>query len=107
MKTITVEEYIQAIEKNGLPQTFYQYYRFDAGKIGAACAMGQAHLNLGLYNAEKQNKFWTYEHSVASEIESRTIELNDNAKLSFAAIGKALREEYSDYLHETMYKLKD
>lgn len=59
MKTFTYAEFIDAVERNGFEQAFGSYFVDDFSdeldlddlpeyKIGAACAIGQAAINLGV-----------------------------------------------------------
>lgn len=107
MKTVTGREFVDAIEKNGLSQTYGWYFEGSTGtdyiqntdsplnikgKITSACAVGQAAINLSIvpYTAgailpERFNSLIT-----------RVIQLNDESHLSFEQIAQALREEYFD-----------
>lgn len=96
MKTFTLAEVADAIEKNGLPQTFNWYFRTSDGEgfndsetseyaaITAACAVGQACINLGVETD------WVTDLDVIDDI----IMLNDKEKKSFKEIADHIRANY-------------
>jgi len=110
MKTITVGELIDAVEKNGYPKITGTLFRqkprgkqlWFIGKtaytdrsiitedstIGAACAIGQACINLGITQPRG--------HDVINWI----IRKNDRTAMSVSEIGKAARIKFANRLEE-------
>lgn len=99
MKTVTLAQIADAIEKNGLPQSKRSYFKsldglgFNQpsrfrGPITGACAVGQAAINLGVvpdFFASNRN-----DPRVIDEI----ILLNDNEGKSFKEIADYLRANH-------------
>ena len=121
MRTITVGQFIDAIEKNGLPQHFGDFFfRGDNysdnpnPKVTQACAVGQAYINLGIYNENGYmiNGFrWgdgtDASRDFGSSVESYAINLNDEHHLDFAAIAERLRGYYAGNLDDIMYRVDE
>jgi hypothetical protein len=90
-----VKDIIDAIEKNGLPQTKGAYWKAKDGanlkylknKVVSACAIGMAAYNLGIY----PNRL-TFPHA------NDVIRWNDDKGLSFQEIAAKYRELYPEYL---------
>lgn len=114
MKTVSIGEFIDAIEKNGLRQTFGSYFRTDdneyfnsvhnlEGTINAACAIGQACINLDVVpynfvggslmsgNPPENRRF--------SELLNRVVALNDGEHETLDIIASKLRQEFREDLN--------
>lgn len=112
MRVITYGDLFDAIEKNGLPQAFGEWFETAESnsrgndtwqplkdEITAACAVGQAALNLNvnlhsLRDADQNNKWelglYSDYNSVISVIES----LNDEDRLPLVDIAAKCRKKY-------------
>lgn len=113
-KTVTLGDVIEAIEKNGLPQITSRFFdrAFDNktqmyGPIIAACAMGQAVVNLGvednLFSAFRYHDPALYQWASDKEYTLATLGgrisfLNDTRKLSYKQIAEQLRIDYDGML---------
>lgn len=119
LKKVKVSEVFDAIEKNGLPKirkTFFKYEReglgvsdhwIKDGNVIAACALGQAAINLSvdadsLYNTlnDIDNEKYTTPY-----IGDRITELNDSfvEELSLPEIAQYMRDHYAAFLDEEIY----
>jgi hypothetical protein len=78
---VTVSDVIEAMRKNGFEQNFDgNYFRYNnEEKIIAACAYGQAAINLGCSPESLQNAF-------GSMVYIEIVQLNDASRLSVQAI---------------------
>lgn len=105
---ITIDELANAIEKNGLPKAVGSFFRASKRghalnldeedvQIGAACAVGQACINLGITT----NFFAGRELSIqdVQNLRSYIFHLNDEKYMSLPNIAKALRKRYKDKLN--------
>jgi hypothetical protein len=103
---IKIGTFIDAIEKNGLPQTTGALWRnefntvlspfeFDLKKknIKSACALGMAFYNLNVNFPDEEE----LEHVRLEEI---IMEWNDEAKMSFQQIAQEYRELYPEKLDQ-------
>lgn len=111
VKVVTVAEFIDAIEQDGLEQAFNSYFIAEGGdksiyvmkgsigkyeeeifieyKVGAACAVGQAAINLGL----------DPESLVASSgFLAYIFKLNDTLKMPLKEIANKARKDFADKL---------
>lgn len=59
MKTVTLRQVLEAIQKNGLPKIQKQYFMYNDtdGKANGACAIGQAAINLNVSPASLRREF--------------------------------------------------
>jgi hypothetical protein len=97
----TLADVADNIEKNGLPR--YEGWYFDSmyepedgySYIVAACALGQAMINIGVDNITGG---WGMD-----EILNRIPEWNDGLHLSFKEIADKIRIEYRDYLNSPLW----
>lgn len=122
--TFTLGDVLDAIEKNGLPQSrgyffresvdedlgfgieekgidspsFLSHYR---GKIKSACAIGQAAVNLGIYP-----KINTNDDTQLYEILSSIMIMNDTDNYTFKEIADNLRTRYPDLLNAPLNAFK-
>lgn len=100
-----VQDVVDAIRKNGLPQAFEIYIRIDgaSGNPIAACAIGQAAVNLGRtahWIALKLDDIYNPKNN--EHLDSYIIRLNDTERLSFAAIADKIEKNYAEYLQVTL-----
>jgi len=127
MKTFTLGEFIDAIEKDGLEQAFGNLFRTEdnleiniSGRkqvwtpeyrgfkivkrkvmIGAACALGQGFINTNIYpigGYEERNKG---KSDLWNEFESAVVEANDNDKLPLPEIAAKMRVQFEEHLNVT------
>jgi len=103
MHKFKLSDVIDAIEKNGLPKKVGGYYDIDhSGKPIAACAMGQAAINLKVNPFSLASRTCVFRSSIGSDIsypfDARVFKLNDTTNLSFKEIADVLRAEYKDHL---------
>lgn len=100
MREIKVKDFIAAIRQNGWPQTFGKYYEygdthpfksFDSESVVAACAMGQAALNLNVGATGLHLKYNLLE-KVAPIGYPRIASLNDREKLPLPKIADKVEE---------------
>lgn len=99
-KKITLLDFFFAIRENGLPQARMSFWgnglgeevdRFEKeGVVNAACAIGQAALNLGTDWGTLEQVLSTKAHDVKSDI----IRWNDTDGLSLQQIFDKLKEKY-------------
>ena len=109
---ITIGQYIDAVEKNGLPQQIGQMLSFDLDnqKPIAGCAIGQAAVNLGfdpygtLPNVPPdQGATNVCEHNlVPTDLFYITAHLNDKHRLKLDEIAESLRGLFSSKLNKKM-----
>jgi hypothetical protein len=99
MNDFTIDQLIDAIEKNGLEKIQRNYLRYDNnGNISGGCAFGQAAVNLGVYSPVVLHE------SVGSEFDSfanRVVQLNDYTSFSLPEIAEKLRKEFSTIRNKT------
>jgi hypothetical protein len=102
-REITIDDVLDAIEKNGLEQTFGSFFKTEgedyvnnppkSGKIIGACALGQAALNLGVNNFSLTD---TLNLALPNtRLGQRIIKMNDHKKRSFAHIANYYRTRLS------------
>jgi hypothetical protein len=97
-KTVTLEQFIQAIEDNGLPQAFGTMFDYYDGIVIAACALGQAKINLDLDG-------YDFEHGVnrfSSTLWPTIVRLNDGSHYDLKKIAHYLRSVYYNRLDENL-----
>lgn len=89
-RTVTLEDFIKALELNGYPQSRGRMIResFMEGGYGvdSACAFGQAALNLGA-------SVVSLEYAIGRGIVNRIIDENDSHGFSCEKIAKNMREK--------------
>ena len=94
VKEVTVEEVLDAMEKNGYRQAYGRYFEYsdhDVDKpVIAACAMGQAAINLGV-RAESLDNFLSKFIVDSWSMNSYIVEQNDVHHLSPKAIAGLIR----------------
>lgn len=119
MKTFTIGELFDAIEKNGVEKIVGHFFATEqvdsaesytdtpktfTGKIVGACAFGQAFLNLGV-TPIRYGSAWDWpeidfdEQSLRNAISMEITNLNDSTDMPFKEIADHLRKEYADYLN--------
>lgn len=102
-RTYTLGELLNAIEKNGLPQTRGIFWHYtDDGAVNMACAAGQGALNLGLRNAgfAKLLRHWHYA-GLGLSLADAIFNMNDQEKLTIQEIVDRCREKFAGRLEET------
>lgn len=93
---VTGQEILDAIRKNGLPKARTVYYHHDEDRnIVAACAIGQAAINLGVRAASLD-----YALGMAS---SRVKELSDFTDLTFPEIADTIEKEEPNFKYMHFY----
>jgi hypothetical protein len=118
MRTVSIEQFIQAVEVNGYPLAKRYFFKTDhinavnlhlkstadleelpEGDIVDACAFGQAAFNLGV----APHDLWdAMEDSLALHIiPIQVITMNDEMSRTPKQIARALRKEWKDALTET------
>jgi hypothetical protein len=110
-RDITVGMFIDAIERDGLPKTTGTLFRTRKGgrsiyhpdlskysttKIGAACAVGQACINLGI--TDPKTNYLSDINSKVADILNFIIDTNDDTALSLKVIAQRARRKYANYL---------
>lgn len=109
-RELTVREFIEAIRKNGYDKAKGEYFRRgnsrkpsgyfedinNAGPIVAACAYGQAALNLKVPPASLRNIM--AKSKKLTHLSDKVINLNDNTNLNMQQIADRLEELYPDLL---------
>jgi hypothetical protein len=92
-KEFTLNDFIDAIEKNGLKKIQGQYIKYDDTPIVpiAGCALGQAAINLGVDYASLDGRIDTISHRLRQMI----VDLNDETELSLPEIAYAVRQHYT------------
>ena len=102
-KEFTFGEFIDAIEENGLPQTFGSFFRNKLqdglslnprGIIWSACAVGQGDINLGI-RPDGWLGDWDGDVQFVRE---QIYELNDIQRLSLPEIAQKVRDRYPTVL---------
>lgn len=121
MRKITIKQLINAIRKNGYPQAFgtlwknkdgedmyddSTYRKFTKKDIGAACAMGQARINLRLMDSKTWEEFWHSMDTTAYAMNSNIINMNDGLHMSLAEIADQLEKEYADRFDVVLWEKK-
>lgn len=111
LKTFTIAEYADAIERNGLKQARGVFFKGPGGlrtniidlildsKIDSACALGQAVVNLGI------GVNWRLDSNIdrlnmALKLQDMTIQYNDDAvqQFSFKEVADHIRYMFKDQL---------
>jgi hypothetical protein len=111
-KKVTINDIINAIEQNGLPQSRGLLFRYSDDQITAACAMGQAIVNLGVdsrlfsiiydhFSSKSRFKYSSKEMRIA-QMGNHIIVCNDRKKMSLKEIADELRVIYSDAMNESV-----
>lgn len=110
-RTITLGMFIDAIERDGLPKTTGCLFRekkggralyieelrnFQTYKIGAACAVGQACINLGI--TEPKTSYMSNVDANISEAINYIIDMNDGTKNSLKMIALRARNRFAAHL---------
>lgn len=101
-KNITVGQYISAVKKNGLPQTYGSLVNWD-WSINAnvsACAYGQGLLNLDQITRSGGIRATLQITNLGWYVRRRTITLNDVYKRTIPEIVEILRKEYKGKMRE-------
>lgn len=115
----TVRQVLQAVRKNGYKQAFGYLVRGHKGRflrenataeeVGAACAIGQAALNLGVKPSNLQNALTSvvYRANVddifSTSLGRLIISMNDGQKIAVPEIGNTLLESIpEDILNSTI-----
>ncbi len=110
MRTVTVADIIEAIRQNGLPKyhgNFYYFngasrsYRYSSAQVEAACALGQAAINLNV----AANQLWQglNDLNIFIDLETKALghyiaHLNDDTELTLQQIADRLDSELNDTL---------
>lgn len=119
-KSFTLGEFVDNIEKNGLPQSHGTLFTAEYGngltlgygegsrllpvagesKIIAACAFGQGLINQGVIPFENDSSMAVNfgHNSLLKEIYEEVWDMNDNALMNYKEIVEKLRTQYEDYL---------
>lgn len=92
IKDITVDEFIDAMEKNGLEKIRGSYYREGVDGIYAGCAFGQAAINLGVAPHDLRGSMRFISEVAARDI----IHQNDYSDATLPEIAQGLRKRYSE-----------
>ena len=102
---VTGRQIIEAIEKNGLPQTRGAFYRDENGmevdfpaQAKSACAIGMAAINLGVSFITLRNGFRIDTEDGISFHCGFIESWNDDDGLSFKDIADKFRQEYPELL---------
>lgn len=95
-----VQDVVDAIRKNGLPQTQGTYIKRDinTGNPLAACALGQAGINLGHTGSYIANIVGSIISPVHGNLDTYIVYLNDTEKLNFAQIADRIEKDYAEFL---------
>jgi hypothetical protein len=109
MKTVTYRDLFDAIEKNGLEQAVGSWFRTEdtdvndddlwlpkKSEIKAACAVGQAALNLGVELHFLRENNLSGDRNLIGTIEH----WNDDEELTLQQIADKGRAEYAEYLDQ-------
>lgn len=113
-REITIREYIAAIRKNGYRKANGKMFTYKATKnneppteIYAACAMGQAQINLGIFNPRTLGQL-SYDSTPAGEfLTQRVVTLNDRFKLKLPQIADILEKEFQESLYDVATRVYD
>lgn len=112
----TLGQFIDNIEKNGLPQTFNDTFRSRTDPNKGGCALGQGYWNLleqpSNITVSGENSFWEQfnQQARAQSIRdstgeygftARVVDLNDNDRMPISEIVPILRVEFADHLNKT------
>lgn len=111
-RTISLGDFLDALEENGLPQAHAQYWSHDNKRVrssiegefevGAACAIGQAALNLGTHYHELEAIMQTkFKNSKNVPLTSSIISRNDGSRWGIKQIARFYRRRFSNRLDET------
>jgi hypothetical protein len=114
MYEFTLGEFIDNIEKNGLPQGYHRTFT-GYGNIpvenGEACALGQGYWNTigrpDFIDFSHENDFWNEFNSITGHMHSidgrsftsRVIQLNDDQRLPLPEIAEILRIDFVEHLN--------
>lgn len=108
LKTFTLGEFADAIEKNGLPQTHFNFFRDEVGRalaldspapIAQACAVGMAAINLGVNVNNLRANLYVETGDLLPLGICRIIESwNDGDGLTFKQIADKFRSRYPTIL---------
>lgn len=98
-KTITLNTFIKSIEANGLEQAYHGFLRYNEDeKIYAACAIGQAMINLETDYGELYYEL----EKIGPGMYWQIIDMNDKDHMPFDVIGQELRLRYKDKLNKRL-----
>lgn len=112
-KKFTLREFIDNIEKNGLPQAFGGLFKDNQGFIDIggisnleiadatithACALGQGYINTGIYPFIVVEDY--YDDIIPQDIQDTIVRMNDTGHESFKYIAETLRVLYNDRLDD-------
>lgn len=90
-KTVTVKEFLEAIEANNTPHKRGGWFDNNPnGKVGSACILGQACINLGVENSSLTSALNKVKHGSANKI----INLNDHTQRPYSELVKAAKNEF-------------
>lgn len=103
-KTITLGEFIDAMELNGYPQARGNWVTLTKGgtKVIRACALGQGIINLGLDRQSFEDQFRQIKFAEGFYAQSFTayvMMLNDVRKYSIKTIVRMAREQFKHELN--------
>jgi hypothetical protein len=90
-KEITVDDFLDAIEKNGLTKLQYSYVD-DIKTITAGCAFGQAAVNLDVDPSSLRLNI----SNISFILMSGVINDNDHTEMTLPEIARKWREKYSE-----------
>lgn len=118
----TVRQVLQAVRKNGYKQAFGYLVRGPKGRflrenataeeVGAACAIGQAALNLGVKPASLQNALTNVifrpniNDIFGTSLGRQIIRMNDVDRISVPEIGNTLLESLTESVLNTKVVIK-
>lgn len=113
LKEFTLGEFIDAVERDGLKQAIGTYFANDKGPlsnnprsaIGAACAVGQGAINLGVspddweYPDENHDRnYYGWDATKVQDVRAYIYDLNDSEKMPIPEIAQRVRETYPNHL---------
>jgi hypothetical protein len=103
IKRFTIREVLDAMEKNGYPKlTNGHYVKWDKGQVVAACAIGQAALNLGVKPADLNETlyapFVSYGNRFRQILDYYIPNQNDRSAKTVPQIAREFRELVKDHL---------
>jgi hypothetical protein len=107
MLTFTLGEFVDAMEKNGLPQGIgHTFNYYDNVREGDACAIGQGYWNLmgqpDSVDIYHEDEFWNQVHRQLPGFPSYITGLNDYEKYTIPEICHRVRDVYSDRLDQVI-----
>jgi len=108
-RTLSLGEFFDALEANGLPQIYGTYWSYNNGgnryigefEIGAACALGQAALNLNTSYSNLEEALGEFKNSKGKSLTDSIIDRNDQSRWGVKQIAKYYRTKYANRLKET------